>query len=103
FGTGENDDLVSPKGLAAERLGTIVVEPGKVTLKLASGVTMEKDGKAFTERVMGTDVEKRDWVSSGRTAFHVIEREGRYILRLADNESPVRKNFQGRVWFDVND
>jgi hypothetical protein len=36
---------------------------------------------------MGTDLEKRDWVSSGRTAFHVIEREGRYILRLADNES----------------
>src|SRR5258706_4762879 len=103
FGTGEKNDIVFPKGLGAERMGTIGVEPGKVTLTLASGVTMEKDGTAFTERVMGTDLEKRDWVSSGRIAFHVIEREGRYILRLADNESQVRKNFHGRVWFDVND
>ena len=103
FGTGEKNDIVFPQGLGPERMGTIVVEPGKVTLKLARGVAMEKDGMAFTERVMKTDVEKRDWVSSGRTAFHVIERDGRYILRLADNESQVRKSFQGRVWFDVND
>src|SRR5258708_30026688 len=53
FGTGEKNDIVFPKGLGAERMGTIRVEPGKVTLKLASGVTMEKDGTAFTERVMG--------------------------------------------------
>ena len=26
-----------------------------------------------------------------------------YILRLADNESEVRKNFGGRVWYDVDD
>ena len=103
FGTGEKNDIVFPKGLGPEQMGTLLVEPGKVTLKLAPGVTMEKDGMPFTERVMGTNLDKRDWVSSGRLAFHVIEREGRYILRLADNESQVRKNFQGRVWYDVNE
>src|SRR5882672_7479383 len=50
---GEKNDIVFPKGLGPERMGTIAVEPGKVTLKLASGVTMEKDGMAFTKRVMG--------------------------------------------------
>jgi hypothetical protein len=29
-------------------MGTIVVEPGKVTLKLASGVTMEEERMPFT-------------------------------------------------------
>jgi uncharacterized protein (DUF1684 family) len=103
FGTDEKNDIVFPKGIGPAQMGTFVVEPGKVTLKLAQGVTMEKDGMPFTERVMGTSLEKRDWVSEGRIAFHVIEREGKYILRLADNESPVRKNFQGRVWYDVNE
>ena len=103
FGTGEKNDIVFPKGLGPDRMGTLVVEPNKVTLKLAPGVTMQKDGVAFTERVMGTALENRDWVSSGRTAFHVIARDDKYILRLADNESAVRKNFQGRVWYGVNE
>ncbi|HXN15703.1 MAG TPA: DUF1684 domain-containing protein [Usitatibacter sp.] len=103
FGTGAANDMVFPPGLGAERMGAITVEPGKVSLKAAPGVTFTKDGVLFSERLMGTDVDKRDWVSSGRAAFHVIEREGRYVLRLADNESEVRKGFGGRVWYDVND
>jgi len=103
FGTGEKNDIVFPKGLGPEQMGTLLVEPGKVTLKLAPGVTMEKDGMPFEERVMSTNLEKRDWVTSGRAAFHIIERDGKYILRLADNESQVRKNFQGRVWYEVNE
>ena len=103
FGTGEANDIVFPKGLGPERMGTVIVEPGKVTVKVAEGVTMMKDGKPFTERVMGIDVEKRDWVSSGRVAFHVIARGDRYVLRLADNESTVRSSFGGRVWYDVKE
>jgi len=103
FGTGEKNDIVFPKGLGPGRMGTITVEPGKVTLKLAPGYEMEKDGMPFTERVMGTALDKRDWVKSGRVNFHIIERNGRYVLRLADNESDVRKTFGGRVWYDVNE
>jgi uncharacterized protein (DUF1684 family) len=32
--------------------------------------------------------------------MHIIERDGTYVLRLADNESAVRKNFAGRLWYD---
>jgi uncharacterized protein len=53
--------------------------------------------------VLGTDVERRDWVTMGRVAMHVIEREGRYVLRLADNESDVRKGFVSRVWYEPDD
>jgi hypothetical protein len=100
FGTGAANDIVFAKGLGPERIGTITIADGKATLKLAPGITMAKDGVPFTERVMGTGVEKRDWVTMGRLAMHVIERDGRYILRLADNESEVRKGFHSRVWYD---
>jgi len=101
FGTGADNEIVFPKGTGPERIGTLEVAAGQVRLKLAPGLTMTKDGNAFTERVMGTNLDNRDWVSLGRLAMHVIERNGRYILRLADNESEVRKSFQGRVWFPV--
>src|SRR5258706_16117009 len=39
FGTGEKNDIAFPKGLGAERNGKFGVDPGKATLKPASGVT----------------------------------------------------------------
>jgi uncharacterized protein (DUF1684 family) len=109
FGTGKDNDIVFPpelKGVGPERLGALIVDPSgkKVTLKLADRVSMTSDGNAFSgERDMGSSPEKRDWVSLGRMAMHLIEREGRYILRLADNESLVRKNFPGRIWYAVDE
>ena len=103
FGTGETNDIVFPKGVGPAGMGSIFVEPGRVRVKLVEGLKMKKDGLEFTERVMGTALDNRDWVSIGRAAFHIIERDGQYILRLADNESEVRKSFGARVWYDVDD
>jgi uncharacterized protein (DUF1684 family) len=104
FGTAPTNDIVFPKGLGPNGMGSIFVEPGKgVSVKLVPGYTMKADDGEFSERTMRTDLEKRDWVRNGRTAFHIIERNGRYILRLADNESELRRNFGGRAWYDVDD
>jgi uncharacterized protein len=102
FGTGAGNDITFPPGLGPERMGTITIDAGEVTVKLADGLSMTKDGASFTERVMGTRTDDRDWVQVGRASFHVIERDGRYVLRLADRDSEVRKRFGGRVWYDVN-
>jgi len=105
FGTGGTNDVVFPaalKGTGPERLGTVHVDTAakKVTLKLAEGVSMVSGDKPFRgERVLGTDTNKRDWVSLERLSLHVIEREGKYVLRLADNKSSVRKNFAGCLWY----
>jgi len=103
FGTGKDNDLVFPAGLGPEHMGVVNVAPGRVDVKLLPGVTMEKDGISMSDKVMGTDPENRDWVSLGRASFHVIERDGKYVLRLADNESEVRKRFGGRVWYGVDE
>ena len=108
FGTASNNDIVFPaelKGTGPDVIGTITVDTAKksVTLKLADGISMTSDGAAFTgERELKADATKRDWVTLGRISMHVIERDGRYVLRLADNDSLVRKNFPGRVWYNVN-
>lgn len=44
FGTGPANDIVFPKGLGPERIGTITIAGGSVTMQLAPGVTMTKDG-----------------------------------------------------------
>ena len=104
-GTGKNNKIVLAPGLAPERLGTITVDGDKVTLKLEPGVEMfnaRSDPIGFSERTLKTDLDKRDWVYLGRLSFHVIRRDdSRHILRVADQENPVRKNFAGRIWYDV--
>jgi uncharacterized protein (DUF1684 family) len=107
FGTGKDNDVVFPpelKGVGPDRLGTLHVdtEAKQVKLQLADGVTMLSGDKPFTgERVFGTD--RADWVGLGRLRMHIIVRDGRYILRLADNESAVRKNFKGCVWYPADE
>ncbi len=101
FGTGAGNDIVFPPGLGPARMGTITVAPGRVQVQLAPGLTMTRDGIPMSDKVMGTDPGAADWVSMGRAAFHVIEHNGRYVLRLADNESAVRRRFGGRVWYPV--
>lgn len=109
FGTGKNNDIVLPpelNGVGPETLGALVVDKDalKVTLKLADGVAMSSEGVAFTgERAMKTSSDKRDWVSLNRMSMHIIERKGTFVLRLADNESLVRKNFPGRLWYEAKD
>ena len=105
FGTGKKNDIVFPQaleGVGPDSLGTLEVDVVNkaVTLKLVDAVSMVSGDKPFTgSRRMGTLTDKRDWVALERLSMHVIERNEKYVLRLADNESPVRNNFPGCVWY----
>lgn len=104
IGAAPGNDILLPKGVGPDKLGQVIVDGKMVVLKLVDGITMKgKEGDFKGERVMLTDSSNRDWVTLGRMAFHVIERKGTYVLRLADNESEVRKQFAGRFWYDVNE
>ena len=103
FGNGPGNDIVFPKGVGSPGMGSVFVENGRVTVKMVEGLKMRKEGIDYTIRDMGTNPAKRDWVSVGRVSFHFIERDGKFIMRLADNDSQVRSGFGGRVWYDVND
>lgn len=107
IGTGQENDVVFPASLAGvgpAQLGSLVVDSraNQVTLRLADGITMIslRDQQAFTgDRVMRTTTTPRDWVKLGRMAMHVIQRNGKSILRLADNECENRTKFPGCIWY----
>ncbi len=104
IGTAKGNDIVLPAGVGPEKLGMMMVTEKGATLKLEPGVSMLSNEMPFEgERAMKIGGENRDWVKLGRMAFHVIERNGKFVLRLADNENPNRSNFAGRVWFDANE
>lgn len=105
FGVGAGNDVVFPaalKDIGPPTLGALEVDLSaqKVTLRPADGVTMTHDGQPLSGALtLGTTPERRDWVSLGRMSLHVIERDGKFVLRLADNESPLRVNFAGCAWY----
>jgi uncharacterized protein (DUF1684 family) len=108
FGTGADNDIVFPPQLAGvgpARLGSIVVDAKNksVVLKPAEGTAWTSDGKPIQgDRPLSASSSKRDWVALDRISMHIIERDGKYILRLADNKSDVRANFKGRIWYEPN-
>lgn len=106
-GTGKDNDIVFPpelKGTGPDRLGVVHVDADakRVSLRPAGGVEFVAGDKPFRgERAFATD--KPDWVGLGRLRFHIIVRDGKYVLRLADNESKARKEFPGCVWHPADE
>src|SRR6185436_5339916 len=42
-----------------------------------------------------------EWVTAGRLSLQFVKREdGKIVVRAADRESPRRKTFAGRVWYE---
>jgi uncharacterized protein (DUF1684 family) len=102
-GSAPDNDVVLDAAIAPPRLGIVHVGERHVRLELASGVSMARDGVPFRTAALSTDPGGAGWVSDGRLALQVIRRDdGQAILRVADNQAPLRANFAGRVWFDPN-
>lgn len=108
FGVGTDNEVVLPsdlKEIGPTRLGSITVNAlaGTASLKLADDVVMKSEGNEFRgERAFVLNGETRDWVACGRMSMHVIARDGKFFLRVADNESEQRTQFPGCTWFEPN-
>ncbi len=99
------NDIVFPPETAPAHLGAIHVNGTTATLKLAPGLEMftaRVGGTAFSEREMPADVKQMQWVHRDRLALTTFKHPaGKMILRIADHEYDLRKNFPGRLWYDV--
>jgi uncharacterized protein (DUF1684 family) len=106
IGAAPDNDVVLPKTLAPAHLGTITVGADRARLVLAKGQqmrTVSKDdgGEEFTARDLVTGATRLEWVSAGRLSLQFVKREdGKIVVRAADRESPRRKTFAGRVWYE---
>lgn len=106
IGSAPENNVVLPKALAPAHLGTITAGQDKARLTLAKGQTMRtvaKDdaGEEFSARDLVTGATRLEWVTSGRLSLQFVKREdGKIVVRAADRESPRRKTFAGRVWYE---
>jgi uncharacterized protein len=106
IGTAKDNDIVFPANVSPAHFGAVIVENGKATLKLNDGLTVRTEregGEAIGEYTFASDPAKMKWLHRERLALTAFKHPaGKMILRIADQENDVRKNFAGRIWYDVN-
>lgn len=105
FGSGEDQHLVFPAGSGAAHVGTLIRQGEQVTLKVAAGADVSVNGQTVTQASLTADGDGKnqpDVVRHHSLSFFVITRGHRVGIRLRDTNSPVRRDFAGRVWFDYN-
>jgi uncharacterized protein len=104
IGTGPKNEIVLPPGSAAPLVGTIEQRGGKTTITVQPGVPIESKGAPVTEMALRPDSSgEPDVLTLGRLSFFVIERGGRFGIRLRDKESPQRKTFAGLSWYPIDE
>jgi uncharacterized protein len=105
FGTDPASDIVLPKDSAPAHAGAFELDKGTATVQAEPGVGLTCEGKPVIRRALRSDRggEDPDTLKLGRLTMFVIERGGRYAIRLRDTESKMRREFTGLHWFPVKE
>jgi uncharacterized protein (DUF1684 family) len=89
FGTAPDNEIVLPEGSAPDHAGVVEHHAGRTLARVADGPTQE------------LRADSPDVLVLGRLSLLVIERGGRFALRVRDRESPQRKRFTGLSWYPI--
>ncbi len=95
-GSNPNHEVVLPAKLPAD-VGTVTLASGKAHFSPAAGVDLQETDLQ-PDSVPGYPV-----LQLGTVRFYLIERGGRYGIRVKDADSPARTNFAGLDYFPVKD
>ena len=103
FGSAPTNEITLPAG-TPPRAGVFELRQSKVVVRLQPGVEGSVGGQAVAGmRPLADDAGgSPDVLTLGRTTMHVIERGGRYAIRLKDLDSAARKQFKGLTWYPVD-
>jgi uncharacterized protein (DUF1684 family) len=102
FGRAPSNTLVLNHPSLAETAGTFVIVGDRIrfTAKPGSGIT--HGGQPVTSIDLVSDAkESPTVVSSGSLRFFIIERSGKFGVRVRDVASPRRRDFQGLRYFPI--
>jgi len=85
--------------------GLFWLKEGENRVANAPGVFDLHDGKTVfrDDRSASTEMGPKASVNAGDRTFSVIERGGRYGVRVKDKQSQLRKDFRGQHWFPVRE
>ena len=105
LGTEPSLEIALPPGSAPGRAGLFILKDGETTVSLEPGVEGRIAGEVPRGAVrMRPDTSgSPDVLEMGSLSLNVIERGGRYGVRLKDKNNPARKTFTGLRWYDVKE
>ena len=64
-------------------------------------VVKGEPGAEFSERQLLADGQRIEWITAGRLSLQAVKRDdGKFVLRAADRDAPIRKSFAGRIWYE---
>lgn len=103
IGRGNEYDIRLTSNFKGGKFGEIDLSGSKATLTVEKGVEALIDGKPFGRTELASDkTAQKTVVQVGSQSFYLIEREGKFAVRLKDTESPERIGFKGLSWFPID-
>lgn len=101
FGSAESNDVVFGGDAAAE-IGTFVVTDQGISMSVLPGVGVLSDGQAVAEiDVLADTTDAPVTLTLDSLAWTVVERVGRYAVRLRDFDHPFVATFGPLPYFDI--
>jgi uncharacterized protein (DUF1684 family) len=103
FGRASSNTLVLDHPDLADSAGTFALEGGKVTFTAKPGSGITHGGEAVTTIDMVSDAKDSPTVvSSGPLRFFIIERAGKFAVRVRDLAGARRREFRGLQYFPIS-
>ena len=102
FGTDKTAAVVLPAGSAPPLAGVFELKGTETTVRLAEGTQARMAGLPLVgPAVLRPD--SGDVVELGSVSLQVIERGGRFGIRLKDKNAAARREFTGCRWYEVKE
>lgn len=102
FGTAATNDVVFD-GNGAPNIGVFTVSTDGVSMTVQPGVDVRSDDQPVEEIVIAADTaEQPVMITHATLAWTIVEREGRYAVRLRDFELPFVASFGPLPYFEVD-
>jgi len=102
FGSDPDNDIVFPEK-APSHAGVFRLIEGKVNVEVDSGIKVRNGNEEVQSIVMVPDTEEETTLLDlGSFQFHILERVGKWYVRLKDRESKTLLNFKGIKNFPIH-
>lgn len=101
FGSGEEQDFQFPEGKIPDYAGTFTLENGRVTMKVAEGVTITHEGDLVDEMVI-FDGENRPHLQHGDLEWFIDSRGDTHGVRLYNKDNPKADAFDGFPFYPLD-
>jgi len=96
FGSASDNAIVFPEGKIAEHAGALILEGNQVKVKLTADAEVQVNGKTVQDALIYTSGDTAaTQLKHGPLTWFVIERGGKFGVRLLDVESEIRSQFTG--------